>query len=508
MALPKVSVKVGGFSHATAFGHNSINREMNKLKSDTPNLIEDHLAKLYGRINYERQLKVTPQHFKLRNMREILGRFDDPHLQYPVIHVAGTKGKGSTCTMLGQVLTTSGRKTGVYTSPHLKTIHQRMAIDGKLITDGQLVDVLSELWPVVESMDKAASAKGFRPVTFFEITTAAALLHFAKQKCEAVVLEVGLGGRLDSTNVCQPTTCVITNISVDHTRQLGSTVDKIAFEKAGIIKNKVPVVSGAIDPDAAQVIAKVAEENDAPLFLLNRDFEIESTADQVFSFAGRIDLAPVKTSPEDSPQPAFTQQIGDLKTGMIGQHQRVNASICIAAIETLNQRGWEITEASIREGLGQAMLFGRTEVVSQSPTVVIDMAHNEASINALVETLKKDLAEFDASSKKTLILAMSRDKDAEKIMGPLVQYFDQIILTKYQDNPRGKDPKELLRLGTEIQKQLRADKQPAAELVISPTPTEAWVGAWAGIQPSESICVSGSAFLVAELRKTILAAVK
>lgn len=473
---------------------------MNKLKSESPGSIEDHLSKLYGRINYERQVKVTPRHFKLRNMREILRRFDDPHLSYPVIHVAGTKGKGSTCTMLGQVLSGSGLKTGVYTSPHLETIHQRMAIDGNLITDDQLVDVLSDIWPVVESMDNAASDKGFRPLTFFEITTAAALIHFARQKCQAVVLEVGLGGRLDSTNVCQPTTCVITNISVDHTRQLGSTVDKIAFEKAGIIKDKVPVVSGAVDPEAAKVIAQVANENDAPLILLDRDFGIESTGDQVFSFSGSIALPESKT-------PNALQKIDNLKTGMIGRHQRINAAVCIAAIETLNQRGWNISEESLRNGLGQALMFGRTEVINQSPTVVIDMAHNEASISALVETLEKDLPHFHNSSSRTLILAMSRDKDAEKMLGPLVSYFNRIIITKFQDNPRGKEPSELLNIGNGIREMLHGNDLPAAQLEISPKPTDAWQRAWSNVYPNESICVSGSAFLVAELRKTILTAV-
>ena len=266
---------------------------MNKLKSELPRSIEEHLATLYGRINYERQLKVTPRHFKLKNMREMLRRLDDPHLKYPVIHVAGTKGKGSTCTMLGQVLTASGRRTGVYTSPHLETIHQRMAIDGSLITDDQLANTLAKLWPVVDAMDAESDTAGFRPLTFFEIATAAALLHFASQKCDAVVLEVGLGGRLDSTNVCQPTTCIITNISVDHTRQLGSTVDKIAFEKAGIIKDTIPVVSGAVDPLAAAVIAEVANQRNAQLFLLDRDFEIndqEPSDSHEFDFSGRINL--------------------------------------------------------------------------------------------------------------------------------------------------------------------------------------------------------------------------
>ena len=250
----------------------SLNPAMNKPKSSQ---IESQLALLYGRINYERQLKVTPKHFKLRNMREFLQRLGNPHLEYPVIHVAGTKGKGSVATMVGQILTSAGHQTGVYTSPHLETIHQRMAIDGAMISDDQLVEVLLDIGPVADQMDREAAADNRRPLTFFEVTTAAAFCFFAKQKTDAVVMEVGLGGRLDSTNVCQPLVSVITNISHDHTKQLGTTLDKIAFEKAGIIKPMVPVICGATDPEAKAVIAKVAADQHSPLFLYEDDFFIE-----------------------------------------------------------------------------------------------------------------------------------------------------------------------------------------------------------------------------------------
>ena len=481
-------------------------KRMNKLKSESPSSIEDHLATLYSRINYERQLKVTPRHFKLRNMREILQRLDDPHLKYPVIHVAGTKGKGSTCTMLGQVLTASGRRTGVYTSPHLETIHQRMAVDGNLITDEQLVHVLTTLWPVIDAMDSESAEAGFRPLTFFEITTAAALLHFAIQKCDAVVLEVGLGGRLDSTNVCQPTTCIITNISVDHTRQLGSTVDKIAFEKAGIIKDSIPVISGAVDPLAAKVIAEVAADNNAPLFLLDEDFEIseeDQSDEHRFNFSGRISLNSDLQLVENK-----NYNLDDLKLGMLGHHQRINAAITVAAIKTLNDRGWRISEEAIRTGLGRASLCGRTELVSRLPTIVIDMAHNDASINALVETLRDDLPSWKSSSKRTLILALSREKDANKILAPLVAAFDEIVLTKYQDNPRGRCESELLQLAEAIRTDLQSNSKPAAQLRTSPDPHTAWEKVFSELKPDQSVCISGSAFLVAELRKTILAAIE
>jgi len=237
--------------------------------------MDQYLAKLYSRINYERQVRVEPQHFKLNNIRELLRRIDAPHLEYPVVHVAGTKGKGSVATMIAEILTASGRKTGLFTSPHLLRINERIIVGGQSISDLDFEAVLESLAPIIKTMDQiseeirsaATSSENktcpvakqhapitAKPLTFFEIITAAAMLHFANQNCDAVVLEVGLGGRLDSTNVCEPAATVITNISVDHTRQLGKTIDKIAFEKAGIIKPNVPVISGATAPEAAKVI--------------------------------------------------------------------------------------------------------------------------------------------------------------------------------------------------------------------------------------------------------------
>lgn len=486
---------------------------MNKFKSESPSSIEDHLTALCGRINYEKQDRATPRHFKLRNMREILQRLDNPQLKYPVVHVAGTKGKGSVCTMVGQILSTSGRRTGVYTSPHLESIHQRMAVDGVLITDDQLLKILTMLDPVVQQMDKEAEQQQHRPLTFFEITTAAAFLFFATQKCEVVVLEVGLGGRLDSTNVCQPVTSVITNISVDHTRQLGSTVDKIAFEKAGIIKPGVPVVSGALDPAAAKVIEEVANSQQSPYFVLQNDFFLETpegTA-STFSCSGTIDVSsnslPASKSDFTGPAERIEYGIDNLKLGLIGHHQRTNASVAVAAIQTLVARGWDISDDSIRTGLRRASLSGRTEVVSQSPTIIIDMAHNVASINALVDALTQDLPQWKSSSRRTLILAMSRDKDAVGILRPLVENFDEIVLTKYQNNPRGKSENELLKLAQSIQSQRRANSQPAADLVVESTPDAAWQRVESQLGENQLVCISGSAFLVAEMRNSILASI-
>lgn len=473
---------------------------MNKYQS---NPLESLLASLYGRINYERQLKVTPRNFKLQNMREFMRRLGNPHLRYPVIHVAGTKGKGSVATMIGQILQTSGRKTGVYTSPHLESINQRMVVDGQQITDEQLAEVLSEIESVATEMDEEADQLDRRPLTFFEVTTAAAFCFFAKQKADAVVLEVGLGGRMDSTNVCQPLVSIITNISHDHTRQLGATLDKIAFEKAGIIKPETQVISGALDPSAATVIAEVAEQKRAPLAVLNRDFFLNDVDDSESDSSNLV-----VTQPNDFGVSgcvgAYRFDVPKVTLGLIGGHQQTNAAVAIAAIQSLNQQGWRISDQHVCDGLADARLAGRTELIATRPTVIIDIAHNAASIEALVATVK-ELPAWRLCSGKILIMATSREKDAESMLRPVLKAFDRIIFTKYQDNPRGRDAQELLQLARTTRDSSKDDSGPPnqTELSVSPTPVSAWEHAVGSTDQDGFICIAGSAFLVAELRPVI-----
>jgi len=295
----------------------------------------------------------------------------------------------------------------------------------------------------------------------------------------------------------------------------------------GIIKDSIPVVSGAVDPLAAKVIAEVAADKNAQLFLLDQDFEIteeDQSDEHLFNFSGRVklssdqlqqnqDCAENEDTPKDTPVPASENseqnyKLNDLKLGMLGHHQRINAATTIAAIKTLNDRDWGISEEAIRTGLSRASLCGRTEVISHSPTIVIDMAHNDASINALVETLRDDLPNWNSSSKRILILALSREKEASKILTPLVAAFDEIVLTKYQDNPRGRCETELLALARGIQTDLQSNSKPAAELRTAPDPQEAWKSVASNLTPDKSVCITGSAFLVAELRNTVLATVE
>ena len=486
----------------------------------------DHfLSKLYSRINYELKIRVEPRDFKLYNIRALLARVGDPHLDYPMIHVAGTKGKGSVATMTANILTASGRQTGLFTSPHLQRINQRIVIDGVPISDKDFEAVLEELDPQVAIMDQlCASIRDDRPsnksdqknspddwlspdpetglpltgkpLTFFEIMTAAAMLHFANRNCDTVVLEVGLGGRLDSTNVCEPAISVITNISLDHTRQLGSTIDKIAFEKAGIIKANVPVICGSRDPVAIDTIQSVADERNADMFLLGRNFSItekrlvkneKANCQFEFDCHGKLCFA-------DKAAVDFAHQ--GLRLAMLGQHQRTNASLAVAAIETLNAVGeWAIDAEAISRGLLNTQLDGRTQVLGKSPSVVLDVAHNVASVTVLLETLQAELPSWDLAENKTLILAISTDKDCEGILRILLPAFNQVWLTTYKDNPRGVGADELFKLATEV-----ASKDSLnTKIEIALTPDLAWETATNSLQPTDVLCCTGSVFLIAEL---------
>ena len=495
----------------------------------------DHfLSKLYSRINYELKIRVQPQDFKLYNIRALLARVGDPHLACPVIHVAGTKGKGSVATMSANILTASGRKTGLFTSPHLQRINQRIVVDGLPISDDDFEAVLAELDPQIVVMDelcakiresepsKRSSEKSSpddwlspdpetglpltgKPLTFFEIMTAAAMLHFANSQCDAVVLEVGLGGRLDSTNVCEPAISVITNISLDHTRQLGSTVEKIAFEKAGIIKPGVPVVCGSRDPVVVKVIQRIADDRKADMFLLDRDFTVvERRLDQSGSDLAKQQIAIGSSQFEFDCRGklCFTDRAASefdwqgLRLAMLGQHQRTNAALAIATMETLDAGGdWGIDADAISQGLLNTHLDGRTQVVGESPTVVLDVAHNVVSVSVLLQTLHAELAIWSTANKKVLILAISADKDCEGMLRILLPAFDQVFITTYQDNPRGVTADELFMLAKDVARK----ESLSGKIDVASTPELAWEAATDSLQPNDVLCCTGSVFLIAEL---------
>ncbi len=441
------------------------------------------VVRLFDRINYERQEAAPRGELKLDNIRQLCQTLGHPEREYPIVHVAGTKGKGSVSSLVGRILQLSGLKTGVYTSPHLESFNQRYALNEQAITDGRLDRLLNGLWPHVELCDREADSAGVRRLTFFDIATAAAFLYFAEESVDAAVFEVGLGGRLDSTNVCQPDVAVITTISFDHCRQLGDTLAKIAGEKAGIIKPEIPVISGVLPDEPRVVIEEVAASRQAPLFQLGRDFDLGQIkrvpGGQVFSTAGVI----LNQAYE------FT----DLQLPMLGEHQAVNAAVAVAAAMAFQVRREVPLQRQIPEAVAGFRNPGRIELVQAEPPVILDVAHNVASIEALLATLRGEYA----GRSRVGIFAFSRDKDQPGMLRRLLPEFDKVVFTRFVENPRAVPPEQLLELGREISRELGI----RPELAVAETPEQAWLWCRSCQGANDLAVATGSVFLVAELRR-------
>ena len=444
---------------------------------------------LYGRINYEQAARIPyrSRELNLSQMRNLLERIDNPHDRLPIVHIAGTKGKGSTAAMISSVLVAAGYRVGLYTSPHLTRLEERFAVNGEACSPQELVDLTNSLQEVVLQMDDDTQS-GYR-ATFFEITTAMALLHFVRRQVEIAVLEVGMGGRLDSTNVCLPMLSVITSISFDHTKQLGNTLAAIAGEKAGIIKPGVPVISGVVKQEPADVIGRIAHERGCRLYRRDRDFH--ATFHQAPEAGeGRITY---RESPDVS-----DWKLVDAPLGMLGRHQAANASVALATLNRLREMNWGIHDDACRRGLQSALCPARIEVVSQRPAVVLDTAHNAASIEALTATL----AESFPSGPRRLIFAVARDKDVTGMLRQLLPHFDHVYLTQFTSNPRSMQLSTLTELANTVREEL---PQKQVTLHSAATPEEAWEKCRAAAEPDAIVCITGSFFLASELRFAVQA---
>lgn len=453
---------------------------------------EAALRFLYGRIDYERTVSM-PYHrskLKLARMRELLRRLGDPQNGLPIVHVAGTKGKGSTAAMVAAVLTAAGYRTGLFTSPHLERMEERLVIDGLPCPSDEFVALVEEVAPVVSQMD--AEAERSRPAdsgpTFFEVTTAMALLRFAQRRVQAAVLEVGLGGRLDSTNVCWPRVSVITSISLDHTKQLGKTEEAIAWEKAGIIKRGVPVVSGVMHPGAREVIRAACRRRRSRLVEIGRDFDFEYRPPRGLEQGpawGEVDF--------ESDGPGGRRAYQGVRLGLAGRHQGANAAVALATLCQLQADGWDIPEAAIRAGMESLVWPARVEVVARRPVVIIDAAHNVASVEALLRTLDESFS----VNQRILIFATTQEKDVPGMLRRLLPAFDHVLLTQYLDNPRAVPLAEL---------SAAAQAVSGRGWPVFSRPAEAWHAARSLASAEDLICVTGSFFIAAQVRHEVQAA--
>lgn len=454
---------------------------------------------LLGRIDFERMPSVPygERQLKLDRMRQLLNRLGNPDAGLPIVHVAGTKGKGSTSTLIAGILSEAGYDTGLFSSPHLTSIEERFAVNGQPIPAAELVTLTEQLRPVVQAMDREAtelSDDSLRP-TYFELTTALALMHFAERGVDLAVLEVGLGGRLDSTNVCQPVVSVITSISFDHTKQLGNTLAEIAGEKAGIIKPGVPVLCGPMLPEPRKVIADVARQHGCRLITAGEDFQFEyqvGSRDDDQSLQGHISF---RFSDREE-----QFELTATPLGMLGKHQAANAALALATIVELRHQGWLVSSEAMRLGLARHSLPARVEVIRHHPTVILDVAHNVAAAEALVDVLHTHFPK----GQRTLLLAATREKDVAGIVRVLLPHFEKIVVTEYVENPRAVPTARLAKIvAAELEKANGAGT--TSQVIQEPNPQRAWQRVQATLHPQSLACVTGSFFIAAELRRVLLA---
>ncbi len=434
----------------------------------------------YGLINYE-QRTPTAADLKLDRMRALMARLGNPQQRLRIIHVAGSKGKGSTAAMVAAILRRAGYRTGLFTSPHLCRVEERFQVDGEPITPDELTTLLEEVRAVVQRQQPAAQAKLETP-TFFEVATAVGFLHFVRRRVDAAVVEVGLGGRLDSTNVCTPAVAIITSISFDHTRQLGNRLASIAMEKAGIVKPHRPALSGAVDPEARPVIERICRARHAPLRQLGVDFHYRYEPGTISAQVTQPARVQVTTSRRRWPM---------FEVHLLGEHQAANAAVAVACVEVLREQGWHLPDAAVATGLREVNWPARLEVMQRQPLVVLDCAHNVASAHAVVETLQQSFP----ACRRLLVFAGSSDKDIAGMFRVLAPHFAAAYLTRYTDNPRGVAAEDLAQLW---------DANGGGARTLCRNPTEAWQMARTAAGVDDLICITGSVFLAGELRPLLL----
>jgi dihydrofolate synthase/folylpolyglutamate synthase len=382
---------------------------------DTETAYNRALDYLYSYVDYslKKSSELAKAHFELGRMRELMGLLGNPQESYPIIHVAGTKGKGSTSALAAAALQAAGYRTGLYTSPHLQDYAERIQINGRPISHARLVKMVEEIKPVVAKIPK---------LTTFEITTALGWLYFAREKVDAAVIEVGLGGRLDATNIVTPRVSVITSLSYDHMAVLGNTLALIAGEKAGIIKPGIPVVSTPQPDEALEVLEEISAERRAPLTIIGRD----------------VTFKLVEHSLDGQTLAILNHKSVILRIPLLGAHQVVNA---VTAFTALRMSGLSLSDAAIRRGFATVHWPCRFDVVQREPPVVLDSAHNADSARHLRQTLD----DYFPNRPVVWIFAILEDKDAGGMLSELMPRLKYVLATQ-ADHPRAMDAQKVASL--------------------------------------------------------------
>jgi dihydrofolate synthase/folylpolyglutamate synthase len=427
---------------------------------------------LFKRTDYEKEenLRYNITTFSLERMEKLLSFLGNPHVKIPTVHIAGTKGKGSTATMLAKMLEANGYNVGLYTSPHVLHLHERITVNSEMISDSEMRGLLNRVYAPVEKLSKTD------PPTFFEIMTALAFMYFVDKAVDIAVIETGLGGRLDSTNVIKPQLIGITSLSIDHQQQLGDTIDRIAEEKAGVLKQGVPTITVQQEPAAMNVLRSCATALKVPLSVTGSDID----------FSHRFE-----TSREHGPHTRIclttpTSRFEHLRVPLHGKHQAINCGLALAMLDKLKSIGYKIDNDKASEGLQKVSLPGRMEMISNDPRVMIDAAHNAASIRALIHAIGQNIP-YDSM---VVIFGCNNDKDVMGMLQELQYGADKVIFTR-SNSAKAVSPEDLAEMYTELCGKMC---QSAASL------GQALQLAKSAVSKEDLICITGSFYLIGQAK--------
>ena len=449
-----------------------------KTVSNHVNTYSKALRFLGSLANFERLriVRYNTQNFDLDRMRTLLRRLGNPQDEFKSVHIAGTKGKGSTCAMIASMLEACGYKVGLYTSPHLTDVRERIQINGEMISQAEFARIVKTVEPIVEKMRP-------RP-TYFDVLTAIAFKYFTEEQVDIAIVETGLGGRLDSTNVLKPEVTGITSISMDHMAQLGPTLAKIAEEKAGIFKAGIPAISVQQDPEADVVLKRVAEKNGTQLDVTGQTIEFS------YRFESSRMQGPHNRVCLTTPNSKFEH----LAVPLLGEHQAINCGLALSVIDRLKTRGFgNIIDAKAMEGLARTTVPGRMEMLNQMPRVVVDGAHNAASLDAMLRAIGQHIP-YDSM---VIIFGCCADKDVPGMLGRIAAGADKVIFTRV-NNIRTADPNELAARYTE---------QYGKMAQVAATLDDALAIANRAVTKEDLICITGSFYLIGEAKKLFAAKV-
>ena len=439
---------------------------------------QETLEYLYSFVDYSlvRNLRYTPEKFDLKRMQDFADKLENPQDNIKCIHVAGTKGKGSVCAMLANIFHEAGYKVGLYTSPHLQDFTERIQVNGKPITKKDFCTLIDSMLPIIKNTQK---------ISTFEITTAAAFLYFFQQNVDIAVIEVGLGGRLDATNIVKPEISVITAISHDHTAILGRTLVKIAKEKGGIIKNCIPIVSASKNSNVKNTLEEIASKKNAKLFHVNDLIDIKLSDISIKRQTITLNINDALDYEDD----ASKNKKYIFNLSLVGPHQAENAATVLLTIKILNSAGWKVSDNAIANGFSNVKWPGRFEILSQKPNIIIDCAHNDDSMKKLIKTIHLTLKKGNIN----WLFGASEDKNIEGMFAILSKTTQRIYLTK-SIHPRAASIEMLTGIANKWFKEVFAFE----------TPEKALLYIKGKMDKEDSLICTGSVFIAAAVRSAAL----